>query len=147
MAQRLSVLLLLLSGISLIYAGGSAERGVVEAEITDLSQLPKNKRGYAEIAAEQLHPLLDSKDFLLVNVIRSAGESIPQTDFTVPVDGIEDNLNQFSRKDQSMVLYCQAGGLSRSAVGDLVEFGFTNVVWLTGGINAWKRAGYEVEGQ
>jgi rhodanese-related sulfurtransferase len=127
------------------HAGGGRQARSVDLQITDLTSLPKNSRGYSEITAEQLRALLEAKDFLLVNVNSSAREVIPETDFTIPFDEIEANLDRFPRKDRPAVLYCQAGGLSRSAARDLVELGFTNVVWLTGGINAWKRADYEVE--
>jgi rhodanese-related sulfurtransferase len=124
--------------------GNSSTVGEI-SEISDLSQLPKNKWGYADVTAEQLQPLVEGKDFLLVNVNSSAAEIIPGTDFTIPFDQIEENLDLFPRKDQPTVLYCQAGGLSRSAVLDLVELGFTNIIWLNGGINAWKRADFDVE--
>jgi rhodanese-related sulfurtransferase len=113
--------------------------------VTDITQIPKNSQGYAVIKAGQLHSLLETKNFLLVNVNSSALELIPETDFTVAFDEIEENLERFPDKDQPAVLYCQAGGLSRSSAADLVELGFSNVVWLTGGINAWKRAGYDAE--
>ena len=147
MVRKMSVMLLLITilGISLIHAGGSRTRGVEAAEVKDISQLPKNNQGYMEISAKQLRSLLTAKDFLLVNVNAAATELIPDTDFTVPFDEIEGNLDRFPSQDQTAVLYCQAGGLSRSAAKDLVKLGFANVVWLTGGINAWKRAGYDVE--
>ncbi len=34
--------------------------------------------------------------------------------------------------------------MSQSAVRDLVEMGYTNVYHLTGGMLAWKDAGYEL---
>jgi len=126
------------------YAGGTRQARATDQEIKDLASLPKNSRGYSEITAEQLHLLLAAKNFLLVNVNTSAREIIPETDFTIPFDEIESNLDRFPHSDQPTVLYCQGGGLSRSAARDLVELGFTNVVWLTGGINAWKKADYEV---
>jgi rhodanese-related sulfurtransferase len=122
---------------------GNTDTGM--GEVTELTQLPKNNRGYAEITANQLSPLLEGRDFLLVNVNSAATEIIPTTDFTVAFDELAENLDRFPRKDQPTVLYCQAGPLSRSAARDLVELGFTDVIWLDGGISAWKRAGFDVE--
>ncbi|UCF96067.1 MAG: hypothetical protein JSV89_12875 [Spirochaetaceae bacterium] len=130
--------LVVVTGITLGCATGSGTRQAGMGEITDLSRLPTNNRGYREITAEQLSPLLEGKEFLLVNVNSSATEIIPDTDFTVAFDEIEENLNRFPQKNQPTVLYCQAGPLSRSAAQDLVELGFSNVVWLDGGINAWN---------
>jgi rhodanese-related sulfurtransferase len=139
------VFLVALAAITIGCATGSSLVMAGNGEITDLSELPKNKRGYAEITANQLQPLLEGKDFLLVNVNDAATQIIPGTDLTIPFDQLEGNLDRFPQKDRPTVLYCQAGPLSRSAAQDLVDLGFSNVIWLDGGISAWKRAGFDVE--
>jgi rhodanese-related sulfurtransferase len=143
MSVRLFLVAAALATIGCVTGGSSMGSQIGEA--TDLSQLPKNRRGYAEVSADQLRSLLPDKDFLLVNVNSAAADIIPGTDFTVPFDQLEENLDRFPGKDRPTVLYCQAGPLSRSASQDLVELGFSNVIWLDGGISAWKRAGFDVE--
>jgi rhodanese-related sulfurtransferase len=49
-------------------------------------------------------------------------------------------------KDRPVYIYCLAGGRSAAAAAWMRENGFTKVVELSGGINAWKNAGKPVEG-
>jgi rhodanese-related sulfurtransferase len=139
---------LLLAAVVLLTIGCVTGSGAMQSgmrEVTEISELPKNSRGYAEISPDQLRSFLRDKDLLLVNVNGAAEEVIPGTDFTVPFEELEDNLDRFPDKDQPTVLYCQAGPLSRAAARDLVELGFTNILWLDGGISAWKQGGFDVK--
>jgi rhodanese-related sulfurtransferase len=43
------------------------------------------------------------------------------------------------------ILFCASGGRSVLAAGTLQELGFTNVAQLSGGLKAWKEAGFRVE--
>ncbi len=54
---------------------------------------------------------------------------------------------QYVDKNRPVFVYCLAGGRSAAAAAWLKEKGFTQVINLTGGINAWKNAGKPVEGQ
>jgi thioredoxin len=65
------------------------------------------------------------------------------------------NINEkdeFSRrvaaldKNKPVYVYCLGGGRSHKAVGIVKSDGFTNVVELCGGINAWRNADKKVEG-
>lgn len=49
-------------------------------------------------------------------------------------------------KDKPVYIYCLGGGRSNAAAKWMRSNGFTNVVELQGGINAWKNAGMPVEG-
>ncbi len=44
----------------------------------------------------------------------------------------------------SYAVYCRSGNRSRAAVDYLVQQGFSNVVDLSGGIQAWSTAGNEI---
>jgi rhodanese-related sulfurtransferase len=105
---------------------------------------PKNADGYADITVEQLDGLLQDKDFTLVNVHIPYEGEIPQTDLFLPFDEITDHLDQLPDKDAPIVLYCRSGSMSTSAARDLVAQGYTNVVEVDGGFNAWESAGYEL---
>ena len=44
-------------------------------------------------------------------------------------------------KDQAIVLYCRSGSMSSSTGKELADLGYTNIIELKGGYNAWNRAG------
>ncbi|MFZ2303750.1 MAG: rhodanese-like domain-containing protein [Minisyncoccia bacterium] len=48
--------------------------------------------------------------------------------------------------DAMYVLNCQSGGRSAKACAKMQELGFARVMNLEGGIMAWKKAGFHVEG-
>ncbi len=53
---------------------------------------------------------------------------------------------KYLNKEKPVYVYCLGGGRSAKAVDWMRKNGFTNVVELEGGINAWKQAGLPVEG-
>ena len=42
-------------------------------------------------------------------------------------------------KDEELIIHCKAGSRSMQACMMLEQFGFKNVVNLTGGMNAWQQ--------
>ena len=136
-----------LSGIAfvvlalLVAACGSAS---APEEVATEPDLTRNADGYTDINVEQLAAMMANKDFTLVNVHVPYQGEIPQTDLFIPFDQITDNLDQLPDKDARIVLYCRSGSMSTAAAKALVQAGYTNVLELDGGFNAWKAAGYEL---
>lgn len=114
------------------------------AESSAPEEFTKNADGYADISVQQLAGMLEDKDLTLVNVHVPYEGEIPQTDLFIAYDEIAAHLDQLPDKDAPIVLYCRSGGMSTFAAEELVEFGYTNVMELDGGFNAWKAAGYEL---
>jgi rhodanese-related sulfurtransferase len=52
---------------------------------------------------------------------------------------------QYLNKNKPVYIYCLSGGRSSAAASWLAENGFTNIINMEGGINAWKKEGKKVE--
>lgn len=117
---------------------------VVEEELMG-SELIKNSDGYVDISAEQLNDLMKTKDFTLVNVHIPYAGDIPNTDQSIAYNDLDPHLDLLpADKDATVVLYCRSGNMSTQAARALGGLGYTNVMEVDGGMNAWQEAGYDL---
>jgi phage shock protein E len=101
---------------------------------------------YQNVAPTKLKTMLESKDFMLVNVHIPFAGNIPGTDVSIPYNEIKQNLDQLpTDKTAKIVLYCSSGRMSEIAAEELVSMGYTNVWNLKGGMVDWKQTGFELE--
>jgi phage shock protein E len=144
--KRIPVFIFLLSA-ALLYACSSSPSPAAPAEVAGQTiNVPGG--AYTDVSAAELQSMLESKDFVFVNVHIPFEGDIANTDLSIPYDEIEDNLDQLpSEKDAKIVLYCRSDRMSRIAAEALVGLGFTNVWNLDGGMVAWERAGLPLEGK
>jgi rhodanese-related sulfurtransferase len=98
---------------------------------------------YRSISPSELTLMLKAKDFFLVNVhVPYAGE-IPKTDAFINYENTAARIEDYPRdKSARIVLYCLGNRMSRSAVQDLLRAGFTSLIVLDGGMDAWREAGF-----
>ena len=123
----------------LVAACGSVSEPAVGATTGD--GYTKNADGYADITVEQLAVMMPDKDFTLVNVHIPYQGEIPETDLFIPFDDVAGYVDQLADKDAPIVLYCRSGSMSTTAAETLADLGYTNILEVDGGFNAWKDSG------
>ncbi len=62
----------------------------------------------------------------------------------IPLDQLPNRMSELP-KDREIVVICLSGHRSQSAVAIMQQAGFTNVSYLSGGLQAWMAAGYPVQ--
>ncbi len=107
-----------------------------------------NAIGFTNISAQELGQKLGNKDFFLLDVHIPEQEHINGTDAFIPYNEIESNLEKLPQdKNRPIVVYCRSGNMSLEASQKLVELGYTNVMNLEGGTNAFNALEQESEKQ
>jgi rhodanese-related sulfurtransferase len=101
-------------------------------------------RPFADLGAEDAQKLLSEDGRVFLLDVRTPGEyergHIPGSKL-VPVDTLERRLAELPQdKGTPVVVYCQSGGRSAAACGQLSELGYTALYNLAGGIGAWRGA-------
>jgi YVTN family beta-propeller protein len=111
-----------------------------------MMELTKNAHGYVDISVSKLSEMLKSKSFTLVNVHIPYEGELPLTDLFIPFNQITDadNLRKLPRLDSPIVLYCRSGSMSTVAAKQLSAFGYSNILELDGGFEAWKASGFDL---
>ncbi|MEO8287773.1 MAG: rhodanese-like domain-containing protein [Chloroflexota bacterium] len=100
---------------------------------------------YTNLTPAELKPMLDHKDFFLVDVHTPPEGRLPNTDARIPFDQVANRISELpADKGAKIVLSCRSGSMSSEASATLVKLGYTNIYNLKGGMNAWKDAGYEI---
>ena len=67
--------------------------------------------------------------------------SIAGTDLTIPFDQISTSHELPADRGTPLAVYCRSGNMSADAVSDLAALGYTDIVELAGGFNAWTATG------
>jgi len=93
-----------------------------------------------EISVQELKELIDNKeDFQLVDVREPA--EYDQANLggeLIPLQTIPNNIDKIS-KDKKVVVHCRSGKRSANAITFLEQnYGYTNLLNLSGGILAWQ---------
>ncbi|MDH4278287.1 MAG: rhodanese-like domain-containing protein [Acidimicrobiia bacterium] len=87
----------------------------------------------------------DTPESALINVHIPYEGHIASTDEFVAFDRILDWEGLPEDRSEVIVLYCRSGSMSGQAARDLAEAGYTNIVDLEGGMNAWAASGRTLE--
>lgn len=84
-------------------------------------------------------------DVVSVNVHVPDEGQLPGTDLAIPFDEISSTDALPADLDTPLAIYCKSGNMSADAVDDLVALGYTDVVELDGGFDAWVEAGRSLD--
>jgi rhodanese-related sulfurtransferase len=157
---RQPLLIIMLLGVALLTACGG---GVVDSQsgsgdadaAAPTSSATSGKVGeritvpggsYTRISPAELKGMMQREDVVLVNTHVPFEGNIPGTDLSIPYDEIGRKADRLPGKDARIAVYCRSGSMSAEAAETLVRLGYTDVWDLGGGMLAWERAGFPLEG-
>jgi phage shock protein E len=130
------------------HGGGHSEHGATPAAAAAPQAEAAADAGTAQVqgAVEQLKPAafaqrLKSTEGMVLNVhVPDEGE-IPGTDAHIPYSGVATSAKLPADKATELLVYCRSGSMSAEAAQSLLAAGYTRVIELAGGFQAWKAAG------
>ena len=104
--------------------------------------------GVPEVGALQAVQLLNRNNAVMIDVREPAEFSAGHAPNAknIPLAQLDKRIGELEKfKNRPAIVLCQAGGRSHAAIALLKKAGFTEVVVLAGGINAWQQANMPVE--
>lgn len=103
-------------------------------------------KSFQNLTVQEAKAAIESDASLIVVDVREAGEyqggHIAKA-VQHPVGQVA-NWSKTLDKDARILCVCRVGNRSSLAAAKLVDYGFTNVSSMTGGMTAWTAAGYPV---
>lgn len=124
-----NILYILLLALSFASCEGQQKNGVEKVPPAAFEKQLSEQKG-------QLIDVRTTREFESGHLAGATHMHIYDADFTKRVDSLH--------KDQTVYVYCKAGGRSSEAVELLKQKGFVHIVELEGGIDAWTQAGKPV---
>ncbi len=97
------------------------------------------------VSVDEFADRIDDPGVVTINVHVPDEGNIAGTDLRIPYDVISESADLPAELDTPLAVYCRSGNMSATAVVDLSERGYTDVVELEGGFNAWADAGRPLE--
>lgn len=136
----LIITLLLIAVLALTACGGDSAPAAAPADTSAPLDLPVN------INAAQTNDIRNRDDVVILDVREDwefAEGHIPGAAW-IPLGELPNRLSEIP-KDKTVVAVCRSGNRSSQATAFLQGQGFENVHNMTGGMNSWQQAGFEVE--
>lgn len=109
----------------------------------DMSSNASTPATVREATPAEFANLVDASGSLLVNVHIPYDGEIDGTDLFIPYNALATDALPADRSTRLLV-YCRTGNMSSSAVEALHAMGYTDIVELSGGLDAWRESGYSV---
>jgi rhodanese-related sulfurtransferase len=94
---------------------------------------------------DQFAAALETPDaWTVVNVHIPYEGEVPNTDIQIAYNDVEALTAALPDRNAPIILYCRSGRMSEEASRALVTLGYTNVVDVPGGMNAWTDSGRDL---
>lgn len=129
-----------LAGCSTPDGAPAADQLVITVSVAATSTDGPDLLGPVEFAAA-----IAEAGVVVVNVHVPYEGHIAGTDAFVPFDSIESWADLPEDRTTPIAVYCRSGTMSAIAAESLVGLGYSNVVDLAGGMNAWGAVGRQLE--
>lgn len=107
-------------------------------DMGDMSGMAMNGQS---VDAADFEARMAASDAVVINVHVPDQGAIDGTDLSIPFDQIVDDPRLPTDKDVPILLYCKTGRMSQEAADALVAAGYSDVVQLAGGMDAWQASG------
>ena len=119
---------------------------VVAGAILLLDRKPAVENSLKEISSSQAYEKYQKGTFLLDVRTQAEWDSyhIPNTTL-IPLEQLAARVNEVPR-DREIVVVCRSGNRSKQGGNILAQAGYEQVSSMSGGVNAWRDAGYPIEG-
>lgn len=114
--------------------------------LTSAPEVRVQARAVQNVTIQEARSLIESEASVIVLDVREAGEyqgGHVAKSLLRPVGQVA-NWSKTLDKDARYLLVCRSGHRSSLAAVKLVDYGFTDVSSMTGGMLAWSAAGYPV---
>ena len=113
------------------------------ASDTDMRPTPAKPTGSVTLLAPvDFQSSITRSDVFVVNVHTPYEGEIEGTDAFIPFDEIQEHAVELpTDKSAPLYIYCRSGRMSAEATPDLQRLGYTNIIDLAGGMQAWEEAG------
>lgn len=99
----------------------------------------------AEISIDEAHQLYEEGVFFLdVRTQEEWDEFHAPNSTLIPLDQLPNRVNELP-SDEQIVVVCRSGNRSQAGRDILLDNGFDQVTSMTGGLNAWRSAGYPIQ--
>ena len=100
---------------------------------------------WTNITPDTLATGLKAKDFTLLNVKTPYIGEISGTDLYIPYTDVAARSKELpANKAAPIVVYCRSGHESAIAAQTLLDLGYTNILNLDGGMDAWTASGHQL---
>jgi phage shock protein E len=97
------------------------------------------------VSSDEFARRVEDPKVVTINVHVPNEGNIAGTDLTIPFDQISSSTKLPTDIATPLAVYCRSGNMSSPAVRDLMAKGYTDIVELSGGYDAWLQTGRTLE--